>query len=77
MEGERAEPNLFPEQVDVLVQKWRDEVTNAHEIQQTAHRRRHQTERLAGNYLHILIVPPGQPFPDPMTNPGTNPQEVV
>ena len=83
MEGERAEPDLFPEQgvadLPKLVQKWRDELTSAHKIQADRFVVVFITNppELAGNYLHIWIVPPGQPFPDPDDEPGDEPSDVV
>ena len=65
-EGEPALEDIPPADLPKLVQKWRDELTNTHKINPERFIVLfHTSSDLAGNYLDLWIVPPGQPLPDP------------
>ena len=75
---EEAEDNP-PADLPKMVQKWREELINTHKIRSERFIVLFTTAppELAGGYINLWAVPPGQPLPGPDDEPEHDPSNVV
>ena len=62
-----------------MVQKWHDELVNTHKIRAERFVVLFATAEpeMAGGYINLWAVPPGQPLPDPNADEEKEPSDIV
>ena len=74
-----VEKDLPPADLPKMVQRWREELINTHKIRPERFIVLFTTTppELAGGYINLWAVPPGQPLPGPDDEPDNEPSNVV
>ena len=74
-----VEENDPPVDLPKMVQKWHDELVNTHKIRAERFVVLFATAEpeMAGGYINLWAVPPGQPLPDPNADEEKEPSDIV